>query len=82
MYKHKLSELEAGETAFIAELGENGSMRRRLFDMGMIENTFVECVGKSPGGGLSAFLLRGTVIALRPEDSEKISIRICRRLRK
>ncbi len=71
---YRLSELKPGKCAVVSEMLAEGSMRRRLLDIGLVENTVVECVGKSPGGGLSAYLIRGAVIALRPEDSCRISV--------
>jgi len=49
-------------------------MRRRLLDIGLIENTDVECLGRSPGGDPTAFLIRGAVIAIRSEDCRDILI--------
>jgi ferrous iron transport protein A len=49
-------------------------MRRRLLDIGLIENTDVECLGRSPGGDPTAFLIRGAVIAIRSEDCKNILI--------
>ncbi|MGN1048240.1 MAG: ferrous iron transport protein A [Eubacteriales bacterium] len=67
-----LYDIKPGEKAVVSSLSECGAMRRRLLDIGLVENTRVECVGTSPGGGLCAYLIRGAVIALRPEDSRKI----------
>ena len=53
---------------------EFDSMRRRLQDIGLIEGTRVECLQKSPSGDPVAYLIRGAVIALRTEDSEKILV--------
>ena len=39
-----------------------------LRDLGLIENTRVVCLGRSPMGDPSAYLIRGTVIALRRCD--------------
>ena len=64
--------LQPDETAVVKELHTTGSMRRRLLDIGLIENTPVECLGKSPGGDPAAFLIRGAVIAIRAEDSKNI----------
>jgi ferrous iron transport protein A len=50
-------------------------MRRRLLDIGLIEDTDVECVGRSPSGDPTAFLIRGAVIAIRSEDCKNILIR-------
>ena len=49
-------------------------MRRRLLDLGLVENTAVECLGRSPGGDPAAYLIRGAVIALRDSDSRDILV--------
>ena len=74
---NNLSEMRPGEYAKVLGLGKCGNMRRRLLDIGLVEDTLVECVGRSPGGGLSAYLIRGAVIALRPEDARQISVSPC-----
>lgn len=66
--------LKSGQTAVIVNLNSVGSMRRRLLDIGLVEGTRVECVGKSPSGDPSAFLIRGAVIAIRSEDCRDIEI--------
>lgn len=70
----RLCDINPGETATVSSLETEGSMRRRLLDIGLIENTTVECVGRSPGGDPSAYLIRGAVIAIRVEDTEKIKV--------
>ena len=70
-----LDQLPIGQSAVITAVGGQGPLRCRLLDMGLIENTVVECVGKSPAGDPAAFLIRGAVIALRSEDSQNILIR-------
>jgi ferrous iron transport protein A len=67
-----LTELKPGKKAVVKELKTKGAMRRRLLDIGLIENTTVECLGRSPCGDPSAFLIRGAVIALRCEDCGNI----------
>ena len=69
-----LNDIKPGQTATIKELLATGSIRRRLLDIGLIENTEVECLGRSPGGDPSAFLIRGAVIAIRSEDCANILI--------
>lgn len=69
-----LNEIEPGQTAVVKELLSDGSIRRRLLDIGLVEGTLVECVGRSPGGDPSAYLIRGAVIAIRSEDSTRITI--------
>ncbi len=69
-----LSELNIGDEAIINKILTKGSMRRRFLDIGLIENTRVQCVGISPAGNPKAFLIRGAVIAIRNEDSADILI--------
>lgn len=70
----KLCDISPGETAKVEKLLMTDAMRRRLMDLGLVENTLVECVGDSPGGDLKAYLIRGAVIALRSKDSSNILV--------
>ncbi len=70
-----LNDIRPGERAVVSALRSVGSMRRRLLDIGLVENTCVECVGRSPSGDPSAYLIRGAVIAIRAEDSSGIMVR-------
>ena len=72
-----LSKIKPGERAYVKELRATGSMRRRLLDIGLIENTEVKCLGRSPGGDPCAFLIRGAVIAIRSEDCNNILVGTC-----
>ena len=49
---------------------ENAAMRRRL--IGFTEGAEIECVLAAPGGGIKAYLVRGSVIALREGDARLI----------
>lgn len=72
-----LNDIQPGDRAQVKALHVTGSMRRRLLDIGLIENTVVECLGRSPGGDPSAFLVRGAVIAIRSEDCAGILVGAC-----
>ena len=69
-----LNDIALGERARVLSQRTSGGIRRRLLDMGLVEGTEVECVGKSPGGDPKAFLIRGAVIAIRSEDCADILI--------
>lgn len=71
-----LNELNPGQTAVVEELKTRGSIRRRLLDIGLVRDTMVECVGRSPAGDPTAFLIRGAVIAIRSEDLKDIVVRM------
>lgn len=75
VYKN-LSELCVGERGVVSEIGLQAAMKRRLQDMGMINGTEVECVGKSPFGDPAAYLLRSTVIALRGADAGQVKMKV------
>ena len=72
-----LNDLQPGQQAIVQELRSTGSIRRRLLDMGLIRNTVVQCLGRSPGGDPSAFLIRGAVIAIRAAVSQHIWVTPC-----
>lgn len=69
-----LSELPQGKSGMVAEILVRDGMRRRLQDLGLMPGTCVECVGKSPLGDPKAFLIRGAVVALRSEESERVVV--------
>lgn len=71
---YSLNDINPGEKAKVLQLLSTGSIRRRLLDIGLIENTEIECIGKSPSGDPTAFLIRGAVIAIRSEDLKNILI--------
>lgn len=71
-----LAALSSGQKGRVLSLQNTGSIRRRLLDIGLVTDTLVECVGKSPMGDPSAFLIRGAVIALRKEDAGKIIVEV------
>ncbi len=70
----KLSDLKINEYAVIDKIFTCGSMRRRLQDLGMIIGTKVKCVLINPHGNISAYCVRGAVIALRKKDADLIEV--------
>ena len=69
-----LKQLAPGQSAKVKELKTAGSMRRRLLDLGLIAHTEVMCLGRSPLGDPSAYLIRGAVIAIRTKDIQNFII--------
>ncbi len=69
-----LTELEQGKTANISSIHLTGNIRQRLLDFGMIQNTPIIRLQTAPGGDPTAYMIRGTVIALRKIDAEKIEL--------
>lgn len=69
-----LNEIKPGHFAKVINVSAPPGLRRRLLDLGLIPDTVVECVGRSPGGDPSAYLIRGAVIALRGKDCGDITV--------
>jgi len=70
--KKALSELKPGEQLVITDLAVQGTMRRRLLDLGFIPGATVTMLRKSPLGDPAAFSVNRTAIALRKEESYQI----------
>ena len=70
-----LAEVEVGESARVVELHCEGLTRRRLLDLGVLPGTEVKAVMKSPLGSPVAYNIRGSIIALRSEDTSKIVVK-------
>jgi len=71
-----LNELPLGYKGKVQELRSYGTERRRMLDLGLVKNTKITPVFKSPSGDPTAYEVRGSVIALREEDSKNIKILI------
>jgi ferrous iron transport protein A len=69
-----LSQIPPGSSAVIKELLSEGIARRRLFDMGFVPETYVKVLQKSPAGDPVAYLARGSVVAIRNGDAERILV--------
>ena len=71
-----LDRLREGDCARILRLDLRGAMRRRLLDFGMIEGTEIRCLRKSPSGDPVIYRVRGTMLALRRQDSKLIAVEV------
>ena len=71
-----LYKMKTGQRAIVKKIDSGDGIKRRLMDMGLVENTRVECVGKSPLGDPSAYLIRGAVVAVRSRDCESILVEV------
>lgn len=69
-----LNRLPLGKKAKVKELTSNGSNRRRMLDLGLISDTVIEALQRSPSGEPVAYAIRGAVIALRSEEASKIIV--------
>ena len=64
-----------GQKARVIRLMVEGLTRRRLLDLGLLPGTEVKAIMKSPLGSPIAYEIRGSMLALRPEDASKIVVK-------
>ena len=76
MTQETLGNLPIGHIGEVVSLESEGTERRRMLDLGLIQGTKIEALQKSPSGDPIAYFIRGAVIALRIEDANKILIRM------
>lgn len=74
-----LNKLPIGEKGRVVEIMAKGNKRRRLFDLGIMKNTFIKPLHISPAGDPIAYQIRGAVIALRSEEANKVLVEKQRR---
>lgn len=73
---HTLADLRPGELARVVRINPacRGIERRRLMDLGIVGGTWIGFLRRGMTGGLSAYRVRGTVIALREEQARMIEL--------
>lgn len=69
-----LNQLPIGKKASVTALTSDGITRRRMLDLGIINGTEIEPLYKNPSGNPIAYQIRGAVIALRSDTSERILV--------
>lgn len=71
-----LYRLPIGTPAHVRKLEFRGNIRRRMLDLGIIMDTLVEALQKSPSGDPTAYQIRGAVIAIRKEEASGILVEV------
>lgn len=74
-----LPELPMGRFGVVRELLATAGVRRRMLDLGLIGDTAVEALRRSPSGDPIAYQIRGAVIALRSDEACHILVEPCDR---
>lgn len=69
-----LNHLEIGQTARVVDINKNSNLYQRFLDIGICENTMIECVLKSPWNNPKAYRIKGATIAIRNEDASAIKV--------
>ncbi len=69
-----LNDLPLNTKGYIKKLNCVGNIRRRLLDLGFVEGASITPILISPSGDPYAFSIRGTLIAIRKEDANLITL--------
>ncbi|MGB9826140.1 MAG: FeoA family protein [Desulfofundulus sp.] len=69
-----LSELPIGQWGRVLSLSARGMTRYRLLDLGLVPDTPVQAVRRSPLGDPTAYRIRGALIALRREEAGQVLV--------
>lgn len=72
----QLNMVPIGKSARVKKLTSEGNSRRRMLDIGLVIDTEVQSLRKSPSGDPTAYEIRGTVIALRSDEASKIWVEL------
>ena len=71
-----LDKLELNKSGYVKNICCNTAISRRLYDLGLLENTAISPIFASPFGDPIAYEFRGNIIAIRNEDAHKIYVEI------
>lgn len=69
-----LIDIPVGGSARVVNILTIGPNRRRLLDLGLVPGSQVEIIRRSPAGNPTAYLIKGTLIALRNDDARQILV--------
>ena len=69
-----LNKLPLNKKGYIKKLNCEGNIRRRLLDLGFVSGAEIIPVLISPMHNPRAFSIRGTLIAIRNEDADLITV--------
>lgn len=67
-----LCDAPQGQEVTVVSVGCQAAMRRRLRELGLLEGSRVRCLYPSAFGDPRAYLVKGTVLALRRQDAMAI----------
>ena len=70
-----LNNVLLNEEVFVYRIDCDNSIKRRLLDIGLSKGCKVIPVLKSISGGIRAYLIRNSLIAIRDSDCEKILVK-------
>ncbi len=72
----KLSELEVGQKAVVANIEGDASTRRRIMDMGIIPRSIITMIRSAPLGDPLEFDIKDYNLTLRKRDADHVLVEL------
>ena len=69
-----LKDVRIGETVRVTKLGGEGTLKRRIMDMGITKGVSIKVMKVTPLGDPVEITVRGYELTLRKADCEKIEV--------
>lgn len=69
----ELSSIELKNKYIVQQNNAKGLLKERLISLGIVENSFIYKIKK--GKGISIYLIRGMMLALRDEEAKLICVK-------
>lgn len=70
----KLTDISVGNNTTVLELKASDLLRERMLALGLTKGARVEVIRRGPSGDPTVYGIRGTMIALRKEEAELITV--------
>ena len=70
-----LKDILIGENVYVSKIDTDSDIKRRLLDIGLSKNTKVVPLFNSVSGGIRAYEIRDSIIAIRDSDAKNILVR-------
>lgn len=70
-----LKDIGYEEEVYVNKIITDKAIKRRLLDIGLSKNTVVVPLFKSLSGGIRAYKIRDSIIAIRDDDASNILVR-------
>ncbi|NLB75484.1 MAG: ferrous iron transport protein A [Crenarchaeota archaeon] len=70
----KLSTLQPGQTAIITTMQQNGPVKRRLLEMGLVRGSKIKIIRRAPLGDPIEIEIRDYKLTLRKKEADTITV--------
>ena len=69
-----LNNIKNNEYYIVDKINTNEKVKRRLYDIGLIKDSKIKLLYKSPSTKIKAYLIKDSIIAIRNSDAENIEV--------